>query len=146
MDEDRNDAKETRNILMPIDYKKYPENWKTKIRPDILHRAEDKCEFCKVPNHKWILRGEWGGVEAYQDEDGNIFRAIDSVQIGDDYVGEVDQTGNTNPIRIVLTIAHLDHDITNNNYTNLRALCQQCHNRYDMPHRKKSRDKHPKLF
>ena len=38
-------------------------------------------------------------------------------------------------IKTVLTIAHLDHDPTNNNPDNLRALCQQCHNRYDQKHR-----------
>lgn len=37
--------------------------------------------------------------------------------------------------KVVLTVAHLDHDPTNNNLTNLKAMCQQCHNRYDQPHR-----------
>ena len=32
---------------------------------------------------------------------------------------------------VVLTIAHLDHDPTNNAPENLRALCQRCHLRYD---------------
>ena len=35
---------------MPIDYGKYPENWKTEIRPRILARAENKCEWCGVEN------------------------------------------------------------------------------------------------
>jgi len=39
-------------------------------------------------------------------------------------------------VYIVLTIAHLDHDPTNNNQDNLRALCQRCHNRYDSERRK----------
>lgn len=37
--------------------------------------------------------------------------------------------------RVVLTVAHLDHDPTNNDPANLRALCQRCHNRYDAPMR-----------
>lgn len=37
-------------------------------------------------------------------------------------------------IRIVLTIAHLDHDTNNNHYDNLAALCQRCHLRYDLEH------------
>jgi hypothetical protein len=123
---------------MPIDYSKYHPEWKTKIRPDILYRAGNKCEFCNVPNHKWIIRGTWAGFEVYQDEDGNIYRGMDSVQIGDDYVGEVDRSGNAKIIKIVLTVAHLDHDIENNNYTNLRALCQRCHNRHDSANRKKN--------
>jgi len=32
---------------------------------------------------------------------------------------------------VILTTAHLDHDTTNNNYDNLRALCQKCHLTYD---------------
>ena len=42
-------------------------------------------------------------------------------------------------VRVVLTIAHLDHDPTNSKPENLRALCQQCHNRYDVGHRKQTR-------
>ena len=33
--------------------------------------------------------------------------------------------------RVILTVAHLDHDTTNNARENLRALCQRCHLRYD---------------
>jgi len=43
-------------------------------------------------------------------------------------------------IKIILTIAHLDHDINNNDYLNLKALCQKCHLNYDKEHHsKKSR-------
>ena len=41
----------------------------------------------------------------------------------------------TNPktgSKIVLTVAHLDHDKTNNRFTNLAALCQKCHLRHDI--------------
>lgn len=39
---------------------------------------------------------------------------------------------------VVLTVAHLDHDPTNNRITNLRAWCQRCHNTYDAEHRAKN--------
>ena len=46
-------------------------------------------------------------------------------------------------VRVVLTIAHLDHDPTNNGVLgdrpNLKALCQRCHNRWDVDHRKETR-------
>lgn len=46
---------------------------------------------------------------------------------------------------VVLTIAHIDQDPTNNDYSNLRALCQKCHNTLDAPfrakHRKENRSK-----
>lgn len=122
---------------MPIDYKKYPENWKTEIRPDIMKRANSCCEVCGVPNYKLILRGEYNGVECYQDENGDIYDANTSIKIGSDYLGEVHPTNKM--IKVVLTIAHLDHDITNNEYSNLKALCQRCHNRHDVEFRKKNR-------
>lgn len=36
---------------------------------------------------------------------------------------------------VVLGTAHLDHDPEHNDPSNLAALCQRCHNRYDTPHR-----------
>lgn len=29
--------------------------------------------------------------------------------------------------KVILTVAHMDHDTTNNAESNLRALCQRCH-------------------
>ncbi len=122
---------------MPIDYKKYPPNWKTEIRPFILNRAKNCCEFCKVENGKIILRGYWHNIECYQDEDGNIYDSKNSEKIGIDYVGEVHPTGNF--IKVVLTIAHLDHNTQNNSDDNLKALCQKCHLNYDKDFHKTNR-------
>ena len=41
----------------------------------------------------------------------------------------------TNPVtgsKVVLTVAHIDHDKTNNNFKNLAALCQRCHLGHDI--------------
>jgi hypothetical protein len=108
---------------MPIDYKNYPANWKTEIRPAILARENNCCKFCGVPNHSIGFRGildEWHEIECSQqgDEDANMARDM-----------------GFKVIRIVLTVAHLDHDVTNNDYGNLAALCQKCHNRYDIKNR-----------
>ena len=35
---------------------------------------------------------------------------------------------------VVLTVAHIDHDKTNNRFNNLAALCQRCHLKHDLPH------------
>lgn len=80
---------------MPINYKEYPENWLTEIRPAILERAKNCCEFC--------------GIENY--------------------------TIKENGTKVILTIAHLDHDKFNNdvNLDRLKALCQKCHLQYDLP-------------
>lgn len=91
---------------MPIDYKNYPSNWKTEIRPAILKRADNKCEFCGLENYSFGVRDKNG-----------VFK----------------KTKN-GCLKIVLTIAHLDHDTTNNSYDNLKALCQKCHLNYYKHH------------
>ena len=48
-------------------------------------------------------------------------------------------TSPSDAVYVVLTIAHLDHDPTNNDPSNLRALYQRCHNRYDARHRAANR-------
>ena len=42
-------------------------------------------------------------------------------------------------VRVVLTVAHLDHTPENCDPSNLRALCQRCHNQYDAKHRAETR-------
>ncbi len=42
--------------------------------------------------------------------------------------------GHPHPVtgsKVVLTVAHLDHDTTNNRFSNLRAMCQKCHLTHD---------------
>lgn len=46
---------------------------------------------------------------------------------------------NQKAIKVVLTIAHLDHDTSHNDYSNLKALCQRCHLNYDKEHHKRTR-------
>ena len=36
--------------------------------------------------------------------------------------------------KVVLTVAHMDHNKANNDPANLRALCQRCHLDWDMDH------------
>jgi hypothetical protein len=90
---------------MPCDYSQYPPNWFTEIRPRILARAGDQCERCGAPNHE------------------SIVRTVDGWHFAGDEEGAV---------LIVLTIAHLDHDIENNVDENLMALCQKCHLVHDV--------------
>lgn len=42
--------------------------------------------------------------------------------------------GQPHPVthsKVVLTIAHMDHNPANNDPANLRAWCQKCHNQHD---------------
>ena len=61
-----------------------------------------------------------------------------------EFCGVENHTMRLNPktgkeVRIVLTIAHLDHIPENCDPSNLRALCQKCHNTYDAKHRAETR-------
>jgi 5-methylcytosine-specific restriction endonuclease McrA len=123
---------------MPIkleNRKLYPPDWK-KIRAAILDRAGHKCEQCRVPNHAIAIRfqdaeyaGSWAEYDTGRvyDVDGNHIATI---------------KGSESPeyrlVRIVLTVAHLDHDPTSNDPSNLRALCQRCHLVNDVAHHQES--------
>jgi hypothetical protein len=119
---------------MPINYKKYPKNWKTEIRPRILQRANNKCESCGVENYKSIFRGKLNGQDVYQDVIGNVYSAIDSTLISREFEDYLEETKpNQKVVKVILTIAHLDHDADNHNVLDdrLKALCQKCHLAYD---------------
>ncbi len=112
---------------MPIDYSKYPSNWKTEIRPAILERAKHRCEKCGVPNYAVGYRSkeghfyEWGYIQSELDNVG--YDLFDDV-LSNNVKGNGEYKKAT---RIVLTISHLDHNIENNDYSNLAAYCQRCH-------------------
>jgi hypothetical protein len=42
-------------------------------------------------------------------------------------------------VKIVLTVAHLDHTPENCDFSNLKAMCQRCHLAYDAQHHAQSR-------
>ena len=51
--------------------------------------------------------------------------------------------GGDHPVtgsKVLLTVAHLDHTPENVDLRNLACLCQRCHNRYDAPHRQRTRE------
>lgn len=116
--------------------------WKA-IRAKILERAKDCCERCRAPNRVVVRRRDerlWGTF-TYEDDGLFILRSADRDRViayrsVDDHLPDDGYwQGHTRPVRIIFTIAHLDHDPTNNDPENLRALCQRCHNRHDAAHR-----------
>lgn len=129
---------------MPCDYKKYPANWKYQIRPDILKREGDKCKFCGVVNYSHVFRGILDGKEVFQTEDGSIYSYPSGEFIKTDMYASIEPiSGNQKQkaVKVVLTIMHLDHDTSNNDYSNLAAACQKCHLIYDsILHRKNSKE------
>jgi hypothetical protein len=112
---------------MAIDYSKYPKNWKTEIRPKVLERANHKCEFCGIDNYSH--------VHSFKDEFGKTVWKYLSI-------GEWYSKNCPKLVKVILTIAHLDHDETNMEVklSRLAALCQLCHLRYDAPEKLKRRN------
>ena len=95
----------------------YPENWRD-ISLRIREREGNKCKWCGIPNGAHIHRLRVKPFEWILDEDYK--------QLG--FFEAMDYTGVS---KIVLTCAHLDHGTTNNDDSNLAALCNRCHLNHD---------------
>jgi len=92
------------------------------IRARILGRANDQCEQCGKPNHAHVNTFEGG---FWFDEAANCWRD----NKGMEWAGKL---RTFRKVRIVICIAHLNHDPADNRDVNLKALCQHCHLKHDM--------------
>lgn len=107
----------------------------------VRNRAKWKCEWCGVPNAQlggrtaagtWCKaqptgtggRGSSGFTWPAEGEDGWCTHPKDGSTI------------RLRIVRIVLTVAHLNHKPEDCADENLKAGCQRCHNIYDLPHRR----------
>lgn len=80
------------------------------------------CDYRKYPS-------DWKSIRAFiLERAGNRCEACG-----------VENHTNRQDTYIVLTIAHIDHDVNNNDPGNLQALCQRCHLRYDQEQHLKTR-------
>lgn len=113
---------------MPIDYSKRDPLWLSHVRPRIMKRANNKCEFCGLEHNSIVY-----SITMQVNENGRYkkrtiwFRDIrDSIR---------ENTNGLPPkkVKVILTIAHLDHDENNFEVSDdrLKALCQICHLRLD---------------
>lgn len=120
---------------MPIKDKLiYPSNWK-EIRKSILERDRHSCANCGIENYSVV---KWDAeLKKYERACGNIH--IDAFGRGECTYEEArflvrhwnEMCDDGKWIVIVLTIAHLNHDTSNNDDSNLSALCQRCHLKHD---------------
>jgi len=128
---------------MPINYKLYPSNW-PEIRQRILERDNHCCKTCKVENGIYVFRGIYEGNEVFQTIDGKIYHTGTGEFLGQDLYAAIEPSSgkeNQKAVRIVLTVAHLNHDIKDNRDENLAALCQLHHLRLDIKqHRRNARE------
>ena len=106
-----------------------------------MQRAGDRCEKCGIKNYAVGYRNEDGQFiptegNTMHDAAGNgelsYKQARELVMHCNDYCED-------NLIVVVITIAHLNHDVTDNRPENLAALCQKCHNVHDITFRKRNR-------
>ena len=104
---------------MPFIKANYPADWKA-ISLRIRARDEHSCKWCGVPHNAVIRRLE----------DGESYTYYGQYTTNDEWQR---RWARATPklVRIVLTVAHIDHDSTNNADDNLAALCQRCHLRHD---------------
>lgn len=99
---------------MPIskeNLKRYPKDWKAISKRIRFERAQGRCE----------CEGECG-ISHY---------------LGQGFPRCSARHGQDHPItgsRVVLTVAHLDHQPEECEDENLKAMCQRCHLRYDAHH------------
>ena len=107
--------------------KKYPDNWQFISSYIRFERAKNRCEICNLHNGVIIKRRRNGYYNIL------TFEQLTEIQ---DFIKRfnIDEKKSLKKLgltKIILTVAHLDHDEKNNDYTNLMALCQRCHLNHD---------------
>jgi hypothetical protein len=128
-------------VIMAMDKSRYPANW-NQISRERRERANQRCEWCDVPNGIWVCRKR--GTTDYVIEtldDDVVYRWPDGSPIRlSELPAEYDYD---KPTKIVLSVAHLGvdypdgtpgnkHDKMDCRPENLAALCQRCHLLYDI--------------
>lgn len=123
----------------------YGAEWRKQIRPRILERDGHCCAFCGKPNHSevrqivepgrrmWWIKESFGRRRPVRrlllNQDGRVVNSdADELPLRNGYI-----------VRVVLTVAHLDHDPANMDEANLAALCQWCHLHHDQQHHANTR-------
>lgn len=94
---------------MPFHRERYPDDWE-EISLAIRQRSGGQCE----------CEGECG-----------LHRTHPGPRRCQERHGELAKWARG---RVVLTVAHLNHDPQDCRPENLKAMCQRCHLRYDAPH------------
>lgn len=108
--------------IRPENKARYPKDWKAISERIRFKRATNRCE----------CTGECG--DDHTPESGNIVYGKRPVErcTARNYE-EHPITGS----KVILTVAHLNHEVENCSDANLKAMCQRCHNKMDAPMRRK---------
>jgi 5-methylcytosine-specific restriction endonuclease McrA len=95
---------------MPIDLKKYGDDWRDTVRPRILNRDNYKCVKCGAKQR----------AKGYRDEK-KVFIECD------EFLMDWCKRNSIKVITIFLSVSHKNHDVTDMRDENLWSLCQRCH-------------------
>lgn len=127
---------------MPIDYSKYPKNWKEISQHIRFERAQGRCESCGVRHGETIIREPGTANYLIFDIEHGYYCRPDGTLIKmselPDFVVDAKET------RVILTVHHIGvdkpdgtpgdaHDKMDCRDENLAALCQKCHLAADGP-------------
>jgi 5-methylcytosine-specific restriction endonuclease McrA len=125
--------------IRPENQSRYPKNW-PQISRDTRAAAGNKCQKCNAPNGQLVYRfqhEDYHFEPSYMLDDGHIYSAEDGRLLDLQPPSFITDVTVERWVKIVLTVAHLDHQPENCDPSNLRAWCQRCHNAYDAPMRRK---------
>lgn len=123
-----------RKDLRPL----YGREWIKVTRPRILEREEHKCKWCKAPNYTRVARwpktcpGWWFTIDT-----GQAYNEAGELQ--PNRVRASESPDDVTFVKIVLTVAHLNHTPGDDADENLAALCQRCHLKHDREQHKETR-------
>ncbi len=110
--------------IRPENRARYPKDWPQISKRIREERAKSRCE----------CTGECGiDHEIESESSGALVLMCPHSQCQAMNGAPHPETGS----KVVLTVAHLDHQPENCADDNLKAMCQRCHNRYDAPMRRR---------
>ena len=110
----------------------YPIDWRELSASIRFRRAKGRCETCGRPHGRLVVHlgdGRWWDDEAGRWRDGGPAGGFGVLKSWPHSRRALSPPGRTT--RVVLATAHRDHDPTNNDASNLAALCQRCHILHD---------------
>lgn len=105
-----------------MDYSQYHPDWKDIIRPAILKRDQYRCAHCGI-KHK---------ARVYRDTTNKYVEC-------DDFMEQWAVSNGRKVFTLFLQVAHINHDKSNNDPSNLLSLCPVHHARFDTEHKRFAR-------
>lgn len=117
---------------------RYPKDW-PQIAEGVKAAAGWCCEQCGVAHGEVVERGMDDGVKVFRRASMSAYCPSIDAETGLPVPStSIDTFEPLRQTRIIITVAHLDHQPENVERGNLKALCQRCHLAYDARHHAQS--------